>query len=205
MDASHYDRRYAADDAYFGRSPSRWITTYLDGETGGRVLDLGSGQGRNALFLAEKGYRVRAVDSSSTAVERLKSTAASRGLNITAECRDITTLNPPRGTFDIVLAITVLCHLKDQDVPRVAGTMMSALSPGGLVLTEDFTPSDPGAAGRRRASEFAPLVRNYFSPGKIENLFAPLDTVVCRTLEVEDESHGETHGHGIIRYVGRRI
>lgn len=204
MGTREYDETYSACAAYFGTAPSGWLSRFLPQDGGRRVLDLGSGQGRNALHLGRLGYRVTAVDSSGEAIRELREKAEREGLPVRAVHEDIRTFSLGAGTYDVVVAVTVLCHLPPHEVEPVAGRLVRALRPEGLLLAEEFSPRDPGRMGETDASEFAPLVNNYFSAEEMQGLFRPLQPVLCRELEVVDTTHGRPHRHGLVRYAGRR-
>src|SRR5262245_20680090 len=80
------------------------------------ALDAGCGNGRNAIYLAEKGWKVRAVDFSDVALKRLRDAVNSIGVRQNLEVDQIP-LSPPlpfnAGAFDLVLDSYVLCHFSD--------------------------------------------------------------------------------------------
>ena len=78
MDASEWDRRYAAADLVWSAGPNAVVAREADDLPPGRALDLASGEGRNAIWLAERGWRVTAVDFSAVATERTRQLAAGR-------------------------------------------------------------------------------------------------------------------------------
>ena len=81
-DRRKWDERYLAGSYAARRRPTRLIADRLDDLPRGRALDVGCGAGRNALFLAEAGYEVDALDVSPVGLERGAGTAAERGLDI---------------------------------------------------------------------------------------------------------------------------
>ncbi|MFD0328131.1 methyltransferase domain-containing protein [Streptacidiphilus monticola] len=79
MDAEDWDRRYAAEELVWSAGPNRFVAEELAGLTPGRALDLAAGEGRNALWLAEQGWRVDAVDWSAVGLDKARRAAAARG------------------------------------------------------------------------------------------------------------------------------
>ena len=64
MDQAAWDERYAGPELVWGAGPNCFVATELAGLSPGRALDLGTGEGRNAIWLAERGWQVTAVDGS---------------------------------------------------------------------------------------------------------------------------------------------
>lgn len=98
-----------------------------------RVLDVGCGTGRNALYLAGLGCNVVAVDMDETAISTLRHDASSAGLSISTVTADMRTMSP--GTdFDLILLDRVLHYLDDpQEQQALLATLTNLLSPSGIV------------------------------------------------------------------------
>jgi SAM-dependent methyltransferase len=95
----------------------------------GTALDLGAGEGRHALWLAERGWRVTAVDFSSVGIERGRVLARERGLDVDWVVADATTWTPEEGrTHDLVLVAYL--HLPEDVLSRAARW----LAPGGALV-----------------------------------------------------------------------
>ena len=91
-----YDEYYSAQDHALGPALAQNL------EVGQTVLDVGVGQGRDAIPLAQMGHRVIGIDLSSIGIEQLKNAAASQHLNIDAEVADLCTYSPTER-LDIIL------------------------------------------------------------------------------------------------------
>ncbi|MCB9668107.1 MAG: class I SAM-dependent methyltransferase [Alphaproteobacteria bacterium] len=102
----------------------------------GSVLDLGCGQGRDALMFARAGHRVVGVDVSSVGVEQMLATARSEHLDVHGVVCDIRTYRP-ETTFDIVVLDRVLHMLDPEDRLPVLATAMQAVTPGGRLLVAE--------------------------------------------------------------------
>lgn len=115
---------------------------------GGRVLDLGSGRGRNALFLQDAGFEVDAIDHSPKAIDTLNAIIAQEGLKgITARVAKIQDL---QGTaiYDLVLSTVVLMFLPKEAIPGTLSAMQRATAPGGrnLIVSAIDCPEYPFSA-----------------------------------------------------------
>lgn len=129
----HWNKRYAAEDLVWGAEPDRFLEAELAGlPPRGRALDLACGEGRNAIWLASRGWRVTAIDFSAVAIERARKLAAAQGAAVEFLCDDVAEREPERGAF----ALVVILYLQ---IPRaeLRGTLTrarAALAPGGELL-----------------------------------------------------------------------
>ncbi|QWF79829.1 class I SAM-dependent methyltransferase [Amycolatopsis sp. CA-230715] len=136
-----WDGVYSARPAATDPRPNDRLTETVASLPPGDVLDLGCGDGGDALWLARRGWRVTAVDISAVAVERLAELARSRGLAVTAERHDLNE-SFPDGRFDLVCA----CYFHtsfDLDRAKVLRAAAHALRPGGLLLVVDHGSTAP--------------------------------------------------------------
>jgi SAM-dependent methyltransferase len=118
-------------------------------KTCARVLDLGCGQGRDALFIARMGHRVLGVDVSKTGISQMLEEAQRDGLDVEGVVADIVAYEPP-GVYDVVILDRVLHMLKDdRDRVAVLERASAVTRSGGFVLIAD-TP------------RHQPLVRSFF-------------------------------------------
>ena len=101
-DKDHWEKKYSGDGYEPNRKPSALLTEWLDGRPPGRALDLACGTGRNALYLAEKGYDVTAVDISPRAIQLAETMAREKGLKISWLVADLDNYDPP-GQFDLII------------------------------------------------------------------------------------------------------
>ncbi|MFD6992446.1 SAM-dependent methyltransferase [Streptomyces sp. NPDC059943] len=138
-----WDGVYAARPAATDPRPNVRLTETVTDLPPGDVLDLGCGQGGDALWLARRGWRVTAVDVSAVAVERLTGLALAHGLadRMDAERHDLRESFPP-GTFDLVSAHYLHTPL-DLDRATVLRAAAHALRPGGRLLVVDHGSTAP--------------------------------------------------------------
>lgn len=92
-DRDAWDERYRSTDSVWGAAPNRFVVEVFTGYRIGRALDLGCGEGRNALWLAGLGWAVTAVDFADTAVERGRRVSEAAGLDVEWIAEDLL----PRG------------------------------------------------------------------------------------------------------------
>ena len=111
-----------------------WLQKVLPLLPEGTALDIACGMGRNAIFLAEHGYAVTAIDMSDVALQLLDDEAQQRGLSIESRQFDLEAVNPvlPVGPFDLLLNFFYLHRpLLAQELSRVR--------PGGVAVVRTFS------------------------------------------------------------------
>jgi SAM-dependent methyltransferase len=112
-----------------------------------RILDAGCGDARLAVALAERGAAVTGVDADPVMLAAGRALAEARGIVVRLVQGDIGALPFPDGSFDVVLAVTVLCFV--DDAPRAAGEMARVLRPGGRLVIGELGRWSLWAAKRR--------------------------------------------------------
>jgi SAM-dependent methyltransferase len=132
VDRAEWNRRYADGERPLVTEPSRFLVAEADGLPPGRALDLACGAGRNALWLADRGWRVTGVDYAGAALATARRLASERGLAVDWIEADLLEYEPPRGTFDlvVVLYLQVPADERRAILARAAG----AVAPGGTFL-----------------------------------------------------------------------
>ncbi len=138
-----WDQRYGGGDMVFGHEPNQWLQANTDLlKPGLEALMPGDGEGRNGVWLAERGLNVTSVDASPVGVEKATQLAASRGVSIKAENADLRDWDAPVGAFDLV--VLAFLHVGPDDRAELHRKIALTLRPGGLLLLEGFTPDHLG-------------------------------------------------------------
>ena len=132
MDSADWDRRYSATGLLWTASPNRFVVAELAGLPPGRALDLGCGEGRNAIWLAERGWQVSAVDFSPVGLDKARRLAGERGVTVNWVSADLRDYQPRPGAFDLVLLAYL--HLPPRNWWTVLHSARDTLAPGGTLL-----------------------------------------------------------------------
>lgn len=143
-----YDRHYLDDPAACG-APFAELEAYCAAAEPGTVLDLGCGQGRDALMFARAGHRVVGVDVSSVGIRQMRQAAESEDLDVEGVVADICTYRPAQR-FDVVILDRVLHMLPTDARAAVLATAMDAVTAGGHLLVAE---GPKGMAPVRRTVE----------------------------------------------------
>lgn len=206
--ASLFDERYASTESYYGRSIRPEMARFLQttNVSGWEALDLGCGEGRYSIALADRGCHVTAVDRSVVGVRKLADAAAAKGLSIEAFCEDVAELDFGTEQYDLIVFPTILDHLEEPGRSEVVQEIRQTLRPGGVFFGCVLTQSDPGFlnVGGSGVSETAGGIAHYFAPGELHRCFADFDIVKYDEFVEEDRSHGPVHDHGWAVILGRK-
>ena len=132
MNREHWDERYGTEELIWKAEPNRFLVEELDALPPGRALDVACGEGRNAVWLASKGWRVTGVDFSRAGLAKAKQLATDRGVEVTWVEADVVEWQPPMASFDLV--VVMYLHLPAEQRRRALAHTAAALAPGGVLL-----------------------------------------------------------------------
>lgn len=183
MDARDWDSRYEARPWLWRTEPNVFLVSEVGDMTPGRALDVACGEGRNAVWLAERGWQVDAVDFSAVAIERARKLAEERGVSVNFSVVDVTEWEPPSLAYDLVIVLYL--HLPPEQRRRVIGRARDAVAPGGtlLVVGHDLENLERGWGG-------PPDPEVHYTPDEIAFEAEPLEIVkaerVVRAVETDD-------------------
>lgn len=144
--AARWDQIYLSPDARVPVNPSTLVLETTANLKPGVALDVGMGNGRNAIYLARKGWKVTGVDISPAAVKQAHEEAAKLKVEFDARAGDIDHMDLGRDRYDLILCMYI--HM----VPiKNARRLMESLKPGGLLIVEGHH-ADVQALGLRPVS-----------------------------------------------------
>lgn len=132
MDRAEWDERYAGTKMLWSAEPNRFVVEELAGLPPGRALDLGTGEGRNAVWLAGRGWQVTAVDFSAVALAKAAELAGKHGVTVEWAEADLLEYQPASGAYDLVLLAYV--QFPPPELAAVLAAASAALAPGGTLL-----------------------------------------------------------------------
>jgi SAM-dependent methyltransferase len=139
MDVAAWDERYAADGLLWTSQPNTLLVAETADLAPGRALDVGCGEGRNALWLAARGWRVTAVDHSVVGLDKGKELAAVADLDVEWVTADVVTFEA-EPSFDLVVVLYL--HLPPHDMRAAVANAAGALAQGGTLLLVGHHPDN---------------------------------------------------------------
>ena len=146
-----FDNIYVSRTPNFSTAPSPLLMAAIDGRAPGRALDVGMGQGRNAVALARKGWDVTGIDISDEGLAVSKANAAMAGVTLTAVHASDREFDYGRDRWDLIAVVYGPGSTTDE---RFVQRLYQALRPGGIVVVESF--ASPRDAARRRPVDIDP-------------------------------------------------
>ena len=194
-----WDERYRAADGYvFGTEPNQFLAAQSHLVPDGPVLCLAEGEGRNAVFLAQRGHEVTAIDQSAVGLAKAQKLAAERGVAITTLVTDIARYRITPGAWAGIVAI--FAHFPVPLRRQVHAQVVAGLAPGGVYIAEFYTPAQL-AFGTGGPKDPALLV----SLAPLCDELAELDFLVARECERDVvEGSGHTGRAAVVQVVARR-
>lgn len=134
-----WDERYAGHDYVYGTEPNDYLKAQAElFASGARVLCLAEGEGRNAVYLAEQGLDVVAVDASAVGLAKAERLAQARGVAIETRQLDLADFDPGEAQWDGI--VSIFCHLPPAVRQALHQKVFDALKPGGLFVLEAYRP-----------------------------------------------------------------
>ena len=147
-----WDERYASDDYRFGTRPNKFLVDCAallnTGDTlapgtrapvpAKRVLSLGEGEGRNAVYLAQLGYDVTAVDQSEVGNAKAQRLAEMKGVTLTTVTADLNDYVIEPASWDVI--IDFFCHMPQPERVELHRRVIAGLKPGRAYIYEIFSP-----------------------------------------------------------------
>ncbi len=141
--AYDYDALYATQANALGKPSPAFVSFFATyNSVRARVLDIGCGQGRDAIFIAQAGHRVVGVDISKHGIAGMLQQAKAQKLDISGIVSDVITYEP-EGQFDVILIDRTLHMLPDNAQSKVLAKLITHLQPQGWMLIADETSNLP--------------------------------------------------------------
>ncbi|MGI8945265.1 MAG: class I SAM-dependent methyltransferase [Thermoleophilaceae bacterium] len=186
--AEFWDSRYAGVAQRWSANPNALMVELAGGLAPGRALDVGAGEGRNALYLARSGWRVTALDVSGVALERAAERARVEQVElecVTGDWREFS----PTARFD--LAVLAFMHPDADERGAMFARVGELLVPGGRLFVVGVDLAEHGRRGPKTADRLLTVER-------VERALEGFEIVRCESVAYEGEG---TEGRRPVRDV----
>jgi SAM-dependent methyltransferase len=175
-DSQRWDRVYKTESYVFGKEPSAFLKENVHLLKIGRALDIATGEGRNAVFLAKKGFNVDGVDLSEVGLRKARALARENRVTIHTLRADLTNYSIPAETYDVILDMD---YLQRSLIPGIK----RGLKKGGVVVFENQTLDPSRAAPGKQVPRDIPLKR-----GELKELFQDFEVLLYRETQQGKEA-----------------
>ncbi len=194
-----WDDRYREEALAYGSAPNDFLVEQAGLLRPGNCLCLAEGQGRNAVWLAEQGLSVTAVDQSPVGMKRARDLAASRSVALSTEVADLAEFDLGHRAWDNI--VSIFGHLPGPLRRDVHHRVVEALRPGGIFLLEAYTPDQLGTSGIGGPSDPDMLL----TVEKLKIELGSLEILLAREI-VRQVNEGELHKgeSAVVQFVGRK-
>ena len=205
--AAQWNRRFQQEGFLFGTEPNAWLREQAGAlPAGGRVLSVADGEGRNSVWLAQRGFRVDAFDIAESGVAKARALAARQGVAVDYQVADAEGLPGltmrriadaegfawPEGAYDGVAAI----FIQFADPPlreRLFARIVSSLRPGGVLILQGYTPEQ-----LTHRTGGPPFASHLYTEDLLRAAFADLRILTLRTYEAELREGSGHHGRSAL-------
>ena len=198
--AGTWNRRFSQPGYLFGTEPNAWLHEHGElWEAGQRVLCVADGEGRNSVWLAQRGLTVDAFDISEVGVRKARDFARITGVKVNFAVADIAQLQWPQGLYDGVIAIFI--QFADPQLrSRIFRGMVQALKPGGILLLQGYTPMQ-----LEYRTGGPPIASHMYTPEMLRDAFAGMEILKLREYECElAEGTGHKGRSAVVGMVARK-
>lgn len=192
MDHDELSDRYGREDYYWGTEPNdlaRRAVEQLSDPDRAVVADVGAGEGRDAVFFAERGADVYAIDPIPEGLEKAERLAADRKVEVETLCGDVNDLELPEPV-DLFYSIGTVQYLRPDEREVQFGHFREATRPGGVHAVFAFvdhpdvpTPPDWGDN------------EHFYEQGELRGYYDDWEMLDEEAFVFDDDSDGEPHQH----------
>jgi tellurite methyltransferase len=197
-----YEEKYSGKTNYWGITPSPLclkVLSMMPFDKRIKLIDIGCGEGRNAIFFARNGYEVTAFDSAMAGVEKTKHNAEQAGVQINVFQADLNEYRL-KEKFDVIFSLAALHYIRPELKKEILDNYRDFTNDGGLnahavILEKPFIPRAPDA------EETAYLWRS----GEIFSYYGDWQIEHCEEGIFDCNSSGVPHKHAFNRIIAKKV
>jgi len=187
-----WDERYRSEEFFYGVEPNDFLAQEAHRiRSGGRVLCLAEGEGRNAVWLAQQGFDVLGIDGSAVGLAKAERLALSRGVRITTQVADLAEADLGDGEWDAV--VSIWCHVPPPLRRDLHQRVQRALVPGGVFMLEAYHPKQ-----LEYRTGGPPVAELMMTANDLRSELDGLQIDVLQEIEREVQEGPGHHGHSAV-------
>jgi tellurite methyltransferase len=204
-----YDTVYAQNKQYFGEHPENLLKDYYCFcDKGGRILDIGAGQGRNARFMLKHGYGVDCIEPSKVAVNYLNEIIGQEKLDLRVFNMGFEDFSCPARIYSGIMIFGLFTILSPDQIVDLARKARRWLKKGGLVFVTGFTTKE--VSFKPTTADWVKIKENVYTDNKGNyRTFMDIKEAISKFRRVKTiyswEGFGEKHTHDTEREVQHHI
>lgn len=210
-----WEKEYKKEKFYWGLKPADGLKEVLKYTPKGVALDIGAGEGRNSIFLAENGFKVEAIDKIPEGLEKCRKFAKKYNLPIKIKVIDVKRFKFKKNKYSLILSIAALDFLKFPEIKKIILKIKHSLKKRGVFYLAVFSIKDPlfKKCKKRKLKMiekntfYLPKLktpRHFFERKELLNLLGSFKVIKIKEQKLKDMHHGKVHLHCIIKAIGKK-
>ncbi|MFA6446986.1 MAG: methyltransferase domain-containing protein [Patescibacteria group bacterium] len=200
MSTPSYNSRYSSKTLYWGNKPHSLVVALKKLlPVGSSILDLGCGEGQNAIHLAQNGFKVTAIDISKPGIDKLKAIAKQKKVKIVAKVADVIKYVENDAKFDAIICMNVLQFIPANKIKRVVKRIQAKTKKNGYITIASFVAQNPEQKQKAISNG-----RYCFDKYELKKYFAKWNIIKYIEKWTPWETHGEPrHRHYIVQLIAK--
>lgn len=195
-DKYYFDKWYKESEDLFwkGATDKKYLDILLSRLTKGNILDLGAGEGGDAIYLAKKGFEVTAVDISEAALKKLSKWAKKENVAVNVEVADLEDYQI-QESYDGIISFAAIHFLPKDKIDKLIKNMKEKTNKGGVNIILVFREGD---------SSQGKFKMYYFKDNELKEYYKDWKVILYKEYEDLDTTHGKPHIHKIALIIAEK-
>jgi len=209
-----WEKSYQNTKRLWSSNPDSKLMQYFELIKKGNMLDLGIGEGRNAIPFAFSGFNIDGIDISETAIRRCKENLGDRDAVINLICSNLKEYEVKKDNYTAIIAANVLNFFRKSEIDVIIKRIKEGLKEDGIVYLSVFSTLEPQynsiKENKKQVEENTFYIdekdsyAHFFTQEETKKYFEDFELICCCEGLEYDSGHGEPHYHGVIEFMARK-